>query len=211
MGLPSHEQYGTIMDMSIPYVETGRTGQKLRTRDALADAARALIARGITPTVEEAAAEASISRTTAYRYFANQRELLVAAHPMIDATTLLPNDAPDDPAHRLDIVLDGYLRHTLDNEPALRTAFALSLRDDGGDLVLRQGRVIAWLEDALSPLRGRLSAREIKRLAHAIRASAGIESLIWLVDVARYSRTEAVKLMKWSAHTLLRGALEDAR
>lgn len=199
------------MDMSIPYVETGRTGQKLRTRDALVDAARALIASGITPTVEEAAAEASISRTTAYRYFANQRDLLVAAHPMIDATTLLPTDAPDDPAQRLDIVLDGYLRSTLDNEPALRTAFALSLRYDGGDLVLRQGRTIAWLEDALSPLRGKLSAREIKRLAHAIRASAGIESLIWLVDVAGYSRPEAVKLMKWSAHTLLRGALDDAR
>lgn len=199
------------MDMSIPYVETGRTGQKLRTRNALVDAARALIARGITPTVEEAAADASISRTTAYRYFANQRELLVAAHPMIDATTLLPNDAPDDPAQRLDIVLDGYLRSTLDNEPALRTAFALSLRDDGDDLVLRQGRTIAWLEDALSPLRDRLSAREIKRLAHAIRASAGIESLIWLVDVAGYSRPEAVKLMKWSAHTLLRGALDHAR
>lgn len=196
------------MDMSIPYVETGRTGQKLRTRNALLDAARALIAQGLTPTVEEAAAEASISRTTAYRYFANQRELLVAAHPMIDAVTLLPDDAPDDPVQRLDMVVDAYLRSTVENEQALRTAFALSLREDASDLVLRQGRVVGWLEEALAPLRDQLSARAIKRLAHAIRASAGIESMIWLVDVAGYSRPEAVKLMKWSARSLLQAALE---
>lgn len=197
------------MGMSIPYIETGRTGQKLRTRNALIDAARALIARGITPTVEEAAAEASISRTTTYRYFANQRELLIAAHPQIDAKTLLPDDAPEDVAQRLDIVLDAYLSMTVENEGALRTAFILSLNSDEDDLVLRQGRVIGWLEGALSPLRDRLSRREIKRLAIAIRAAAGTESMIWLVDVAGLSRQDAVKLMKWSAHALLRTTLED--
>jgi AcrR family transcriptional regulator len=195
--------------MSIPYTQTGRTGQKIRTRNALVDAARALIARGITPTVEEAASEASISRTTAYRYFANQRELLVAAHPQIDVNSLLPDDAPDDAAERLDIVLDSYLQSTVENERALRTAFVMSLNDDGDDLVLRRGRAIGWLEDAFSPLRDRLSPREIKRLAHAVRASAGIESLIWLVDVAGLTRRDAVKLMKWSAHALLRAALNS--
>ena len=44
-----------MMGMSIPYEATGRTQQKLRTRRALIDAARALIAGGATPTVEEAA------------------------------------------------------------------------------------------------------------------------------------------------------------
>jgi AcrR family transcriptional regulator len=179
----------------------------------LIDAARALISRGITPTVEEAAAEASISRTTAYRYFSNQRELLVAAHPQIDMSSLLPDDAPDDPAERLDIVLDGYLRMTVENEAALRTAFLLSLGADGDERhepVLRRGRAIGWLEDALAPLRGRLSKREIGRVARAIRAAAGIEALIWLCDVAGLERTEAVKLMKWSAHALLRAAIADA-
>src|SRR5262245_23364797 len=52
-----------------PYEATGRTHQKHRTRDALIAAARELVAKGLTPTVEEAAAAAAISRTTAYRYF----------------------------------------------------------------------------------------------------------------------------------------------
>jgi AcrR family transcriptional regulator len=200
-----------MMGMSIPYEESGRTAQKLRTRDALVGAARALIARGITPTVEDAAKEASISRTTSYRYFPNQRELLVAAHPFVELPSLLPANAPDDVAERLDIVLDAYLRTTIDNEPALRAALKLSLDGNERDLVLRQGRVIGWLEDCLSPLRDTLSRRDIKRLALAIRASAGIESLVWLVDVAGLSRPEAVKLMKWSAHALLRTARGHTR
>jgi hypothetical protein len=59
----------------------GRREQKARTRRALVDAARVLIGQGMTPSVEQAAAAASISRTTAYRYFANQEALLVAAFP----------------------------------------------------------------------------------------------------------------------------------
>lgn len=199
------------MDMSIPYVETGRTGQKLRTRNALLEAARALIERGVTPTVEDAAAEASISRTTAYRYFPNQQELIVAAYPDLGADSLLPDDAPSEPGARLEVVLDRYLQMTVRDEAALRTAFLLSLKSDGTELVLRRGRVIGWVEDALAPLRDQMSAKGIGRLARAIRAAAGIESLIWLCDVGGLSRNDAVKLMKWSAHALLRAAVEDKR
>lgn len=198
------------MDMSIPYVETGRTRQKQRTRDALIEGARALIAQGITPTVEMAASEASISRTTAYRYFQNQRDLIVAVHPEIDRVSLLDDNSLQDPADRLDRVLDAHLRMTTENEAALRTAFRLSLEPNGTDeLVLRRGRAITWIEEALAPLRGALSKKDIARLARAIRATAGIEALIWLCDVGGLRREEAVALMKWSAHALLRAALED--
>jgi AcrR family transcriptional regulator len=200
------------MGMSIPYESAGRTKQKMRTRAALVEAARALIATGITPTVEDAASEASISRTTAYRYFPNQRNLLVAAHPQIDASSMLGDDPPDDAAERLDIVVDAYLRMTLENEPALRTALRVSLEAEGphrDELVLRQGRVIGWLNDALEPLLGRLSKRALARLVYAIRSAVGIESLIWLRDVAGLSSNEAVDVMKWSARSLLQSALTD--
>ena len=39
-----------------------------------------------------------ISRTTAYRYFKNQAELLAAAHPEIHLASLLPAKPPADPA-----------------------------------------------------------------------------------------------------------------
>ena len=82
-----------MMDMGVPYEATGRREQKGRTREALVAATRELMASGVTPTVEEAAATARISRTTAYRYFPNQRALLLAAHPQIQHRSLLPEDA----------------------------------------------------------------------------------------------------------------------
>src|SRR6187551_182639 len=135
--------------MSIPYELNGRTGQKRRTRDALIAAARQLVAEGATPTVEAAAETASISRTTAYRYFPNQRTLLVAAHPETGAPTLLPDDAPADPAARLDLVVEAFTRTNLDNEAQQRTMLRLSLEASPAEraqLPLRQGRAIKWIE-----------------------------------------------------------------
>lgn len=203
-----------MMAMEVPYEASGRREQKARTRVALVEATRRLLADGVAPTVEEAAATAGISRTTAYRYFPSQRALLLAAHPEIDQVTLLPADAPDDdvPA-RLDLVLSELARINLDWEPELRTALRLALepaRAQPGSTVLRQGRAIGWLEDALSPLRRTRPDVDVHRLAVAIRAATGIESLIWLVDIARLPRAEAIELQHWSARALLAGALAPA-
>jgi hypothetical protein len=75
---------------------------------------------------------------------------------------------------------------------------------------LRQGRVINWLKDALEPLSGQLSEQAMTRLVYAIRASTGIEALVWLCDVAGLSRDEAKELMMWSAQSLLRAILTEA-
>ena len=192
-------------------MRTGRTRQKARTRAALLHAARELLSEGRTPTVEEAAEAAGISRATAYRYFANRRALLVAAHPEIEATTLLGEDAPADPKARLDRAIGELIRLTIDSEPQLRTMLRLSL--DAGpreDLLLRQGRAIGWIEDALAPLRGQLEQSALRRLALAIRSACGIEALVWLTDVAGLSRQEAAALMRWSALALLRAGLDES-
>ncbi|HEY8818862.1 MAG TPA: TetR family transcriptional regulator [Candidatus Limnocylindrales bacterium] len=201
-----------MMSMSISYEETGRTRQKARTREAVIAAARAQMAVGTTPTVEQAADAAGVSRATAYRYFPNQRTMLVAAYPEIAARSLLGADPPDDVAARLDRVVDEVTRMLIDKEPELRTMLRLSLEadeDQRQNLLLRQGRVIGWLEEALQPLRRSVSKAELRRLVYAIRCAVGIEALVWLCDVAGLSRREAVEVMRWSASGLLRAALAD--
>ena len=198
--------------MSTAYELEGRVDQKRRTRDALVSAARALVARGISPTVEAVAEAASISRATAYRYFPNRRSLLVAAHPEAGRSSLLPDDAPDDVETRLDLVIDAFNRSTIENEPQQRTMLRLSLEADAverAQLPLRQGRAITWIEEALDPLREDMSEAEVHRLALAIRSATGIEALVWLTDVAGLSRADATDLMSWSARSLLRAALSD--
>lgn len=196
------------MVMPVPYEATGRRDQKARTREALVAAVRRLLADGVDPTVEQAAAEARISRTTAYRYFPSQRALLLAAHPEISQRSLLPEDAPaDDVSARLDLVLREFARVNLDWEPQLRASLRLSLEPGGEQPVLRRGRAIEWISDALEPLRGSHPEVDVRRLAIAIRAATGIESLIWLVDIAGLSRSDAVELVRGSGQALLAAAI----
>ena len=199
------------MGMDVPYLHTGRTSQKARTRDALIAAARRLLARGVTPTLEGAAAEASIGRTTAYRYFPNSRALLAATYPEIDMQSLLGSDPPEDPLARLEIVAESQTRRIVEHEPEYRAQLRLALEGEPAgseSLPLRRGRRIRWIEDALSPLGGRLPEPELRRLVYGIGATLGIEAFVWLTDMAGLSREEAVEVMRSNARALLRSALE---
>jgi AcrR family transcriptional regulator len=203
--------------MSTAYEEVGRVHQKRRTREALVAAARELVADGYTPTVEEAAEGARVSRTTAYRYFPSQAALLAAAHPEIVTTTLLPEPAPADVAERLEVVVAGVTDIVVDTEPQQRTMLRLSLEPGAGrhELLLRQGRVIGWLEDALAPLAEELGGEAVRQLAIAIRSAIGIESFVWLTDVAGLTTADAVATMQWSARSMFdaarRGSLPPTR
>ena len=199
--------------MSTPYEQTGRARQKSRTRAALVAATRELVARdGGTPTVAEAAEAASVSRTTAYRYFPTQTSLLLAAHPEVVATTMLPADVGEDPEERLTAAVRQFLAMVVDTEPQQRTMLRISLETgaDEHELPLRQGRAVGWFSEALAPLDDQLGKGGVRRLAVAIRAVCGIEALIWLTDVAGLTREQAVDQMVWSAVALLRRERQDS-
>ena len=175
-------------------------------------AARELLAEGVTPTVEQAAQRAQISRTTAYRYFANQRALLIASYPELAAASLLDSDAPADPVERLDIVTENIARQILEHEAELRAMLRLSLEPDvtADRLPLRQGRALGWIEDALTPLQQRIPEPDLRTLALAIRATIGIEALVWLTDVGALSRQQACDVMRSSARAVLQAKLTEA-
>ena len=195
--------------MSTPYEEGGYVNLKRRTREALVAAAREIVASGHMPKIEDAAAAAGVSRTTAYRYFPNQAALLIAAHPEVGTESMLGSDAPTDPADRLDVVVDRVIEMILSTELQQRTMLRLSLDPDPerrAELPLRQGRVIPWIVEALDPLRPALGADEVRRVAVAIRSAIGIEALVWLTDVAGQTRDEAADTMRWSARAMFAAA-----
>jgi len=194
--------------MSTP--QPGLSPTRRRTRAALVSAARDLLARGIAPTVEEAAVAANVSRTTAYRYFPSKTTLLAAAHPEVAAASLLDPEPPADATSRLEVVIDRFVALILGSEPQQRATLRLSLSGTDGSqesLPLRQGRAIPWILEALEPLRDRFGEPELHRLALAIRSATGIEALIWLRDVGGLSADEAGDVMRWSARALLQAAL----
>lgn len=202
-----------MMDVTVPYELTGRVNQKSRTREALVAATRELLAEGVSPTMEAAASRASVSRTTAYRYFPSTRALLVATYPHIERPSLLGDDPPADPAGRLALVADDQVRRILTFEPEMRTVLRLSLEagtsPSGPALPMNRGLRIGWIDDALAPLRDELPAAALRRLVLGIGATLGIEAFVWLTDIAGLARDEAAAVMRANALGLLHAALAD--
>ena len=107
-----------------------RPNQRRRTRKNLLQAASRLMKQGRKPSLEEIAAEAWISRATAYRHFPNVEALLVEASFDVvipEAGDLFPDGLPVDPAERVERVDAALHDVILANEAALRTMLAHSL------------------------------------------------------------------------------------
>ena len=92
-------------DSPAPYLATGRINQKGRTRGALLAAARRLMKRGEPVTVIGAAAEAGISKATAYRYFSAADTLTMEA--TLDARVGTPEEVVGDAVEVRERVLRG--------------------------------------------------------------------------------------------------------
>jgi AcrR family transcriptional regulator len=196
--------------MTVPYESTGRVNQKARTREALVAATRELLTQGVLPTMEGAAEAAAVSRTTAYRYFPTLRDLIVAAYPQVEQRSLLGTDPPDDPEARLAIVVDKHSRRILANEAQMRSVLRLSLEGiRPPELPMHRGLRAAWIEDALSPLRGKMPQEDLERLIHGIGATLGIEAFVYLTDIANVSREEAAAIIRSNALALLRSAISN--
>ncbi len=195
--------------VSTDYVAVGRSRQKQRTRDQLVAAARRLVESGDTPRVEEAAEAAGVSRTTAYRYFASQGELLAAAFPETAQRSMLPDPPPVEAGERVAAVAAAVIERIEATDGLQRTMLRLSLGDAPHDLPLRQGRVIPWFEEALEPLRGQLGDDGLHWLAVALRSVCGIETRVWLGDIAGLDAPAIRALQLWMVDALRRRAADE--
>ena len=194
-----------------------RNNQKTRTRQAIVRAAGALMARGGKPTLEEIAAEARVSRATAYRYFPGLDVLLseAAVDLMVpEADSLLGAGAPGDPFERLALVDDTFDHACREREVPLRLMLARALeRSVGrspGDPPLRQNRRVPLIEQALAPLEPRLGRTRVTRLAQALAMVVGTEGFIALNDVVGLDRGQARAVRHWAIDALVAAALREA-
>ncbi len=77
------------------------------------------------------------------------------------------------------------------------------------ELPMHSGLRLAWIEDALAPLRGQMAEDELQRLINGIGATVGIEALVWLTDIAGLTREQAAATLRSNALGLLRAATTD--
>lgn len=192
--------------------ETGRWQQRKRTRKDLLQAAVRLMREGRTPSLEEVADEAQVSRATAYRYFPNAEALLIEA-PLDVATpepeTMFAGDASEDPVERLnraDAALHGMI---VENEPALRVMLANALRQSAKqDTPVRQDRRTPLIEAALAPARARMKPADYAKLKAALALVIGTESRIVFRDVLGLDDAQAQRVRRWAIRALVDAALK---
>lgn len=209
--------------MSVPRQEgppeTGRINQKRRTRAAIVEAAKNLLAQGVTPTVPQAAEAALVSRTTAYRYFPTQESLLIEVAVNVDVDDIeqlvnSPVNRSDSLARTID-VLDALNQHAFMAETEYRTALRLYLdlwlaaSAEGDDApIVREGRRRRWIEQTLTPLRTDVDDHDWRRLLAALCLLAGGEAVVVLRDVCHLGPEEGQAVSHWAADTLLRATFE---
>jgi AcrR family transcriptional regulator len=197
-----------------------RANQKARTREAIVAAANELHRDGITPTVEEAAKRARVSRATAYRYFptkdALRIELAEIAPSLAPLESTLKRLQTNDVEQRLLGVLDAFDRVVLEKEEHYRTAARVfqdtwlrAHRKGEQAPIVREGRRMRWLDEILAPLDG-LPAEHKERLKAALSLTLGIDPIIIMKDVCRLGDEEALAILRWVARALLRAGLEEA-
>ncbi|MCL4243759.1 MAG: TetR/AcrR family transcriptional regulator [Candidatus Dadabacteria bacterium] len=195
----------------------GRVNQRKRTRNDLLLAAGRLLADGRAPTMDDVAAEAMVSRATAYRYFPSLEALLVEAPihgSMPDPGEIFSDGSIEDPEDRVDAIESALHDMVYDNELQLRAMMLNSLRlslENGGDGVpVRQSRRMGLIEAALGPVRAKLGRKSYKRLSAALCLFFGPESMIVFKDVLPLGSDEARKVKSWGVRALVRAALAEA-
>lgn len=197
---------------------SGWSNQRRRTRKDLLAAAARLLKEGRTPTMDEAAEAAMVSRATAYRYFPSIEALLLEA-PLDGAVpepeALFAGDSSTDPADRVDRAEAALHEMTCRNEPQLRLMLAASLErraadPEGGGIPIRQNRRSELIEAALAPARARFSDESYERLCAALALVFGIESLVVFRDVLGVDEAGARRTKSWAARALVEAALGES-
>lgn len=196
-----------------------RQQQKQRTRQALLQAAATLLSQGGRPTLEEVAAQALVSRATAYRYFPKIEALYLEASIDVDtpqAEQVLAGVSASDAVARLRRVDDALDAMSRANEVALRMMLAQSLElsargESDAVLPVRQNRRTPLIDAALEPLYARFTPAALKNLRHALALVMGPEAMIVLKDVLQLDEAEARRVRRWAIRALVRAVDPQSR
>lgn len=193
--------------------ESGRVAQRNRTRKAIVDATMRLLAAGTTPSIGEIIREAEVSRRTIYMYFPTLEQLL------LDATLGALSQQAVDP-----IVADAGSEDVVTRVDKLtRTANGLAgetmhlgralirLTVDAGEPRAggpRRGyRRVAWIEQALAPVRGQVSTKEYDRLVSSLTVLMGWEPLIVLKDLRGLGQQQAEDVLAFAARAVVEAVI----
>lgn len=191
--------------MSEKYLKTGRTKQKLGTRNLILKTAQKFLNEGSDFNLEDIAKEAGISRATVYRYFSNID--ILAAEAGLDIKTKHPTEIYEDVLGKdlekqiLDIQ-QYYNTLAIDHEKLFRKYISTVL-DANTSTPKRGARRKKTLELVLED--STFSKEEKQKLSNLFTILMGIEPLIVCKDVCGLTNKETIDIMAWGTNLLFKG------
>jgi AcrR family transcriptional regulator len=202
-----------------PVRRSGREAQRRRTRKAIVDAAVRLSAVGATPSIDEIAAAADVSRRTIYMHFPTLDHLLIDAtagalnEPPVEAALADPAVA-NDPVARVDALIRTLLEYSPQSLPLGRRLIRLTVDPAPNDAQERAAprrtrRRVEWLEQACEPLRSTLSEERFQRIISALTIVVGWEAQIALRDVRGLDPQAEQEAITWAARALVEAAIKE--
>ncbi|MEZ4520506.1 MAG: TetR/AcrR family transcriptional regulator [Thermomicrobiales bacterium] len=193
--------------------EGGRVNQKRRTRSELVATAITLLDQGKRPTIPELAEAAGVSRATAYRYFSSQEALLMEITLEVRATEveerIARQPASDDAFERLEHLVESTVGVVLEHEAMFRIMLRASLEPKIDEHHVRKARRVRWIEEALEPIREKVSTPVLAHVIGGVVPYLGIEAVIALKDLYDLNSEEVMNQSKWACKALLRAALSN--
>lgn len=187
-----------------------RANRRLRTRKDLLEAAARLTREGRTPTFEEIAEAALVSRATAYRYFPGLDALMLEAAVHVETPTpdgLFGDDPSVDALARVEKLDAALAALVAANEAPLRALLARTVQQPGAaETPVRQNRrgplIAAALAGSLPPL----PPGERDTLSKALAVLMGIEARVAFKDVLQLDDGEADRVRRWMVRALVEAA-----
>ena len=160
------------------YLESGRIGQKRKTRELLLATAKKMLVKGENISVEQVALVAGISKATAYRYFSNKDILLKEAslqRGLMDKDDLFGDIDVCNLNARIEKLIDYHFEVLTTNEDVFRLYLGAIMQNSVRDKknYSRGGKRILLIAEALLPLKKEISKETFDKMWKA----AGISGI----------------------------------
>ena len=191
--------------MNDDYIKSGRTNQKLQTRNRTLEGAKSFLSDGLEFTLEDVANKSGVSRATIYRYYSNVEVL--SAEAVLDISTKTPktlhSEFKDLPLEEKIYQIQDYFNTlTLDHENAFRKYLSTAIIQDPSEIkrgARRPKTLKLILEDThLNPV-------DRINLANLFTLMMGLEPVVITKDVLGLNNEDSKALLRWGLELLIKG------
>lgn len=190
-------------------LKEGRVNQKIKTRSQILNAAKLLMSKNKSTSLEEVAREANVSRATIYRYFPNIDLLSTEASLDIfyqSPETLFNEVKGKDLLNQIHHIQNYYNGLAQDHEMIFRRYLSAVLNESiASKKKIRGARRVAVMELVLDSYKQTFSQKELTNLKNLSSILMGIDSLVVAKDVCGLTNKETDATLKWGIEMILKG------